>query len=286
MSHFPLSGPRAAAPPAASAADALPTYRPFTRRAPAVVGDDPHRDATKNRLLSALRPDDFAWLEPHLERVTLASGQVLAEPRVPLANVYFPETAVLSLVNRMADGSAVEVGTVGSEGMAGVPAFLGAEAGESQILCQIPGAALRAPAAVITAAGDARPDLRHLLNRYTQAYLTQVAQTAACNRVHAIEQRCARWLLATHDRVGGAAGFALKQEFLAVMLGVRRAGVSVAAGALQDAGLIRYRRGGVRVLDRVGLERAACECYGIVRRHFDRLLPCVDRERAGSTETH
>jgi CRP-like cAMP-binding protein len=157
--------------------------------------------------------------------------------------------------------------------MVGLAAFLGAEASESQILCQIPGTALRTPAPVIAAAGDERPRLRHLLNRYAQAYLTQVAQGAACNRLHGIEQRCARWLLMTHDRVDRAESFSVKQEFLAVMLGVRCAGVTVAAGALQDAGLIRYRRGGIRVLDRAGLEAASCECYGIVRRRYDRLLP-------------
>jgi CRP-like cAMP-binding protein len=115
--------------------------------------------------------------------------------------------------------------------------------------------------------------VRRLLDRYTRAYLTQVAQGAACNRLHHLEPRCARWLLMTHDRVGGADAFPLKQEFLALMLGVRRTGVTLAAGALQDAGLIRYRRGGIRVLDRAGLEAASCECYGIVRRTFDRLLP-------------
>jgi CRP-like cAMP-binding protein len=118
--------------------------------------------------------------------------------------------------------------------------------------------------------------VRRLFNRYIQAYLTQVARGAACNRLHHLEARCARWLLMTHDRVGGDDAFPLKQEFLAMMLGVRRAGVTVAAGALQDAGLIRYRRGGIRVRDRAGLEGAACECYGIVRRNFERLLPKTD----------
>lgn len=236
-------------------------------------GEDRHRHAIRNRLLAALAPDAAAWLEPHLAPVSLDVGQVLAEPGEPFTHVYFPETAIVSLVNRMADGAGVEVGTIGNEGMAGVAAFLEAEAAESQTFCQIPGAALRAPAAVVAEAAGAPPTFRRLLNRYTQAYLTQVAQGAACNRLHHLEARCARWLLMTHDRVGGADAFPLKQEFLALMLGVRRAGVTVAAGALQDAGLIRYRRGGIRVLDRAGLEAASCECYGIVRRAFDRLLP-------------
>jgi CRP-like cAMP-binding protein len=236
-------------------------------------GDDPHRGAVRSRLLAALAPDDRAALEPHLEAVALAVGQVLAEPGEPLAHVYFPETAIFSVIHRMADGAAVEVGTVGNEGLVGLAALLEAEASESQTLAQIPGTAVRLPAAVLVEAVAARPALRRLLHRYTQAYLTQVAQGAACNRLHGIEARCARWLLMTHDRVGGADVFPLTQEFLAIMLGVRRSGVTLAAGALQDAGLIRYRRGGIRVLDRAGLEAAACECYGAVRRQYDRLLP-------------
>lgn len=236
-------------------------------------GDDPHRGAVRNRLLAALPRDDVATLTPHLEPVSLAIGQILAEPGAVLAHVYFPETAILSVINRMADGAAVEVGTVGNEGLVGLAALLEADASESQTLAQIPGTALRLPAAVLVAAVEARPALRRLVHRYTQAYLTQVAQGAACNRLHGIEARCARWLLMTHDRVGGADVFPLTQEFLAIMLGVRRSGVTLAAGALQDAGLIRYRRGGIRVLDRAGLEAAACECYGVVRRQFDRLLP-------------
>lgn len=270
MSGLPPRPPEA--PPSATP-DATAGAKPGAASNRSNDGDGRHRHATQNRLLGALPPEELAWLAPHLERVALEIGEVLAEPSEPLRHVYFPETAIVSVVNRMADGSAVEVGTVGNEGMVGVAAFLDAEASESQTFCQLPGPALRAPAAVVTAAGDARPAFRRVVNRYTQAYLTQVAQGAACNRLHGIEARCARWLLMTHDRVGGADSFPLKQEFLAMMLGVRRAGVTVAAGALQDAGLIRYRRGGIRVLDRAGLELAGCECYGIVRRHFDRLLP-------------
>jgi CRP-like cAMP-binding protein len=234
-------------------------------------GEGRHRFATANRLLAALPPEDAAWLAPRLERVVLEVGHVLAAPGEPFAHVYFPETAIASVVNRMADGAGVEVGTIGNEGMVGVAAYLDAEASEAETFIQLPGPALRVPAAVITEAA-ARPGVRRLFNRYTQAFLTQVAQGAACNRLHHLEARCARWLLMTHDRVGGADGFPLKQEFLALMLGVRRTGVTLAAGALQDAGLIRYRRGGIRVLDRAGLEAASCECYGIVRRTFDRLL--------------
>jgi CRP-like cAMP-binding protein len=236
----------------------------------------PAVSGARNRLLSALAalaPDDGAWLERQLEPVEFESGEVIADAGNPFTRVYFPESAVISFVNRMADGGAVEVGTVGNEGMASVSSFLDGGASTSDTFVQIPGTIRCAPSAAIVDGVDSRPAIRRLLNRYTQAYLTQVAQTAACNRLHHIEARCARWLLMTHDRVGGADQFPLTQEFLAIMLGVRRAGVTVAAGALQDAGLIRYRRGGIRVLDRAGLEAAACECYGIVRRHFDQLLP-------------
>lgn len=229
--------------------------------------------ATGNRLLAALAPADRAWLAPQLERVTLAVGDVLAPTGKAFTHVYFPETAVASVVSRMSDGGGVEVATVGNEGMVGVSAFLEAEPTEGETFIQVPGVALRAVAAVVTEAAGAPPGLRRLLGRYTQAYLAQVARGAACNRLHNLEARCARWLLMTHDRVGGGDAFPLKQEFLALMVGVRRPGVSVAAGALQDAGLIRYRRASIRVLDRAGLEAASCECYGIVRRHFDQLLP-------------
>ncbi|MEO8620429.1 MAG: Crp/Fnr family transcriptional regulator, partial [bacterium] len=167
---------------------------------------------------------------------------------------------------------AAEVGTIGNEGMVGIEVFLGGRAGLHETVVQVAGVSLRAKASVLADGASEHPVLRRLLRQCTQEYLTQVAQTAACNGLHAIEPRCARWLLMTHDRVGGAETFGLTQEYLAVMLGVRRGGVTVAAGALQKAGLIRYRRGGVHVLDRAGLEAAACECYGLVRNYFDRRL--------------
>ena len=229
-------------------------------------------DGPRNRLLSALPQNDFARLEPHLERVLLDVHDFIAKPSEPYTHAYFPENSIISVVNYMDDGSGVEVGTIGNEGMAGLPAYLDAEASEATVFCQLPGAAMRLPIDRLIAEAEESTGLRRLLNRYTQAYMTQVAQSAACNRLHNIEQRCARWLLMTHDRMGGGDTIRLKQEFLGEMLGVRRAGVTVAAGALQDSGLIRYRRGVIRVLDREGLEAASCECYSIVRHHFDRLL--------------
>lgn len=228
-----------------------------------------------NRLLAALAalsPPDAAWLTALLEPVTLGLGQVVAAVGEPFAHLYFPTTAVLSVISRMADGAAAEVGTVGNEGVAGVAVLLDANTGGNETVAQIPGAAFRVPVGAFADGADGRPALRRLLHRYTAAYLAQVAQTAACNRLHGIEARCARWLLMTHDRVEQADRFPLTQEYLAIMLGVRRSGVVVAAGALRDAGLIRYSRGAIRVLDRAGLETVACECYGIVRRHFDRLF--------------
>ena len=231
--------------------------------------------ARGNRLVSALAvlaPSEAEWLTTQIEPVELDLGQVIAESNEPFRHVYFPETAVFSIISRMADG-AVEVGTVGSEGMAGIAVFLDTDVCVNETVAQIPGAAGRIESARFADGAATRPELRRLLNRYTEAYLTQVAQTAACNRLHGIEARCARWLLMTHDRVGEAERFPLTQEYLAIMLGVRRGGVSVAAAALKDAGLIQYSRGAIRVVDRAGLEKAACDCYGIVRRHFDRLLP-------------
>lgn len=228
--------------------------------------------ARGNLLLGVLSPDDAALLAPFLARTTFAVSDVIIAGGRPLEHVYFPETLVGSVVATMADGGRVEVGTVGNEGMLGLTGFLDAEAVMPQAVCQIAGTALQCPAASLREAADARPTLRHLLNRYTHAYIGQVGQMAACNRMHGIEQRCARWLLMTHDRVGRAEQFGLTQEFLAVMLGVRRAGVTVAAGQLQQAGLIRYHRGGIRVLDRAGLEAVSCECYRLVRVQVERLL--------------
>ena len=171
----------------------------------------------------------------------------------------------------MQDGVAIEIVAIGREGMVGLPIFLGGEQTPATAFCQIPGRALRIDAEAFRVAVAVNPVLNTLLLRYTQALLTHVSQSAACNRVHPIEERCARRLLSTHDNVDGES-FDLKQEFLAEMLGVRRPRVSVAAGILQRAGLIRYSRGRVQVVDRAGLESAACECYGIIAREYARLF--------------
>ena len=229
----------------------------------------PHR----NRLLRAIASLGYADFDARLERIELGVPDMLAKQGESFTHAWFPETCVISLVNEMEDGSSVEVGTIGNEGFAGLPAYLQADASETNTFCQVPGSVLRLPIDDLIDAAARSPELRKMLGRYTQSYLTQVSQSAACNRVHDIEQRCARWLLMTHDRVDGVDQFPLKQEFLAFMLGVRRAGVTLAAGRLQESGYIRYRRGVIRIVDRDGLEKAACECYRIVRRHFDRLMP-------------
>jgi CRP-like cAMP-binding protein len=228
--------------------------------------------AQPNRLLRAFPADAIAQLEPQMERIDVPLLEVLAEPGVPYEHVFFPETGVISLVNRLADGSEVEVGTIGNEGMAGLNVVLDSASIPSVTLMEIPGEVIRVPVTALVALTEEYPEVRRLLLRYVQAFMIQVGQTAACNRAHEIYGRCARWMCMSHDRMGGAQQFMLTQHVLSQMLGVRRAGVTVAAGQLQRAGFIKYSRGRITILDRPGLESAACECYGIVKREFDRLL--------------
>ena len=232
--------------------------------------DDLH-GPRENRLLAALPREDYERLLAKLDMVSLAIKQIVYEPNGPIPHVYFPTSAVTSVISIMEDGVGVEVATVGNEGMVGLPLFLGAATTPLQAFCQVPGAAARLKADVFRDEIDRGSPLHGLLQRYTQALLNQIAQSAACNRVHSIDQRCARWLLMTHDRVR-ADQFLLTQEFLAQMLGVRRASVNTAAGMLQKAGFIRYTRGRITVTDRPGLESASCECYRIIKEDFDRLL--------------
>jgi CRP-like cAMP-binding protein len=224
-----------------------------------------------NRLLAALPADDYARLLPHLETISLPFKQILHAPDVPIAHVYFVTEGVVSLVHFSAEGTAVEVATIGNEGMVGLPVFLGAESTPGQALTQVPGAALRMPAAVFRRAVPPGSPLHALLQRYTHALMVQMAQGVACNRLHPIAARAARWLLQTRDRVRTDA-FPLTQEFLAEMLGTRRAAVSQAAGQLQRAGLITYTRGVITIRDRTRLEEAACACYGIIRTAYDRVV--------------
>jgi CRP-like cAMP-binding protein len=231
----------------------------------------PSQSPGENRLLALLPPEVRERLRPHLTLVELGLRHGLYRPNEPIQHVYFPLNGVCSLVISMDEGAIFEVATVGNEGMVGLPVFLGAESIPGEAFVQVAGHALQLPAEVLRQETSTGGAFHELLHRYTQALLNQISQTAVCNRAHSIEQRCGRWLLMTHDRMG-AAQFALTQEFLGQMLGVRRASVSAVASALQKAGVIRYSRGVITVTDRAGLEHVSCECYRIVRGEFDRLL--------------
>lgn len=222
-----------------------------------------------NLLLAALGAPDREALRHRLEAVDLPEGKVLYEPGERLEHAWFPVQGVVSMVSEMEQGT-VEVGTVGCEGMFGTSILLFTRTSTTRVFMQVPGHGWRIGADDLLAAASEIPAFSRLMHRYMQALFEQVAQSAACNRLHTLEERCARWLLMVHDRVGSEV-LPLKQSFLADMLGVHRPAVTLAAGALQTAGLIRYSRGKVHVVDRAGLERASCACYGIVRERFARL---------------
>lgn len=232
----------------------------------------PSRVPVRNGILAALPAEELALLQQQMEMVWLEQRTPLLRPDEPISHVYFPETAVISLVNTFADGTAVEVGTTGCEGMVGLTLFLAAETSSVTAFAQIPGMAGRIRADAFLELAKAPGTLHQMLLRYADAFLAQVAQTAACNATHLVQERCARWLLMTHDRVDRDT-LPLTQEFLAFMLGVRRAGVSVVMHTLQEEGVVSYSRGDVRVLDRARLEAVSCECYRAVRGRFDRLRP-------------
>jgi CRP-like cAMP-binding protein len=224
-----------------------------------------------NHLLAALSAEEFAPLEPWLEPISLPRGDVLARPGEPIEYAYFPTSGMVSVVALMSKGLGAEVATVGNEGMIGLPIFLGAGSSPFHLMAQLSGNAIRIPAQRLEKALSPDSRLAALLRTYSQAFFVQTAQNAACNGIHPISMRAARWLLATHDRAESDT-FYLTQDFLAFMLGVARQSVGIAVGELADRDLISYVRGQMRVLDRPGLERASCECYGIVRAEFDRLL--------------
>src|ERR1700733_3246379 len=224
----------------------------------------------ENRLLVALPKDDHDRLLPHLENVSLPLREILYEANGPIAHVFFPLIGVVSLVI-MDGGFSLEVGVIGNEGMVGTPVFLGADRSPTRAIAQIPGEALRMEATVFQKEMRRGGPLYGLVQRYTQAMINQISQSIVCNHRHSVEQRMCRWLLMSHNRVG-ADEFPLTQEFLAQMLGVRRPTVTAVAGILQKAGLLRYHRGRITVLDRKRLEAASCECYEVVAKELDRLL--------------
>jgi CRP-like cAMP-binding protein len=221
---------------------------------------------TGNRLLDATSAQSLERIQPHLEPVAL----LLAEPLDPAEYAYFPIAGLISIVSMMADGTSVEIGMSGWEGMYSISAILGEDTPFQSAMVQLPGRALRLRTRLLRQEMQAEAALQKLLLRYTQAFVCTVAQSAACNRLHFLEQRCARWLLECHDRADTDT-FPMTHEFLAMMLGVRRPGVSVAAHTLQEKGLITYAHGAMTVLDRHGLEAAACECYRVIQDECERL---------------
>ena len=236
-----------------------------------MANSDHHPSAVRNGLLAALPPEDLARLRPRLQPVELPFDQTLFPADGEVEAVLFPESGMVSLLATLEGGEQVEVGVVGREGLVGLPLVLGDDRSLVEGRVQQEGTALRIGAAAFRAAMEESAALRLVLNRYALAFQAQVTLTAACNARHAIEQRLARWLLVAHDRAG-ADEFPMTHEFISMMLGVRRPGVSLAAGVLQKAGLIRYARGRMEVTDRHGLEAASCECYHVARREHARLL--------------
>ena len=227
--------------------------------------------SVRNRLLAALSAEDWAHVEPHLEAVELPFDQTIHAADGPVDAVFFVEAGMVSLIVALEGGEEVEAGLAGPEGLVGVPLVYGNSHTLTHARVQMEGTALRIDAAAFRAAMERSATLRALLLRYALAFHAQVTLTAACNARHAIDQRLARWLLTAHDRAG-ADEFAMTHELLSLMLGVRRPGVTVAAGMLQKAGLIHYARGRMTITDRLGLEAASCECYQTVRHEYARLL--------------
>jgi CRP-like cAMP-binding protein len=228
-------------------------------------------DVRANRLLALLSPQDFKALRRHLKPVTLEYRRPLYEANKPIDSVYFVESGVASLVNTMSDGKAAEVGTIGNEGVVGLPILLGDSAAPTNVYVQVPGTALRMRAKPFGTEVQRSRSLRTIMLHYAHAFFNQVAQSAACNHFHSLEQRCCRWVLMTRERMPSDE-FLLTQEFLGMMLGVQRTSVTLAMSGLQRDRLLRYSRGRVSVLNRRALEARSCECYSVTKAEFDRLL--------------
>ncbi len=242
----------------------------------------PH-SPNQNHLLASLPAADFEPLAPRLELVAMPLGQMLYEPGQQLRHAYFPTTSIVSLHYVMASGASAESAGVGNEGVVGISLFMGGDTVPSSAVVQAAGHAYRLESRLLKQEFDRAGLLQRLLLRYTQALLTQVSQTAACNRHHSVEQQLCRWLLLTLDRMP-TNELAMTQELVAGMLGVRREGITEAAGKLQAAGFIRYRRGHISVLDRAGLETRVCECYAVVKKELQRLLSDVQYRQEGLSE--
>jgi CRP-like cAMP-binding protein len=231
----------------------------------------PPKPLFKNHILATLPQDDLKLLLPHLQPVELEQKNILYDIGQKFEHVYFLEQGVASVVTTMEDGTRIEAGMVGFEGMTPIAALLGGKISQQHIVIQLSGCAMRMPLNHCMAAFEKSSVFRQKILDFTNSFLHLCAQTAACNRLHSVEQRLVRWLLMTHDRVRTET-LQLTQEYIAIMLGVRRVGVNEAAGDLQRSGLIRYSSGNIAIVDRAGLEKAACECYDIDRKRFDSLI--------------
>jgi CRP-like cAMP-binding protein len=231
---------------------------------------NPH-SPTQNQLLASLPCAEFGRLAPHLELVTMPLGEALYESGGQLQHVYFPTTSIVSLLYVLEDGASAEIAVVGNEGILGISLFMGGDTTPSRAVIQSSGHGYRLKSQFLLQEFNRAGPVMHLLLRYTQALITQMTQTAVCNRHHSVEQQLCRWLLLSLDRLSSDS-ITMTQELIANMLGVRREGVTEAAGKLQRAGLIRYSRGNIKVLNRPGLEEAVCECYAVVKLEFDRLI--------------
>lgn len=225
----------------------------------------------ENLLLANLPDDTLERWRPHFERVSLEREQYTITPDEPIRDFYFPLNCLLSLVTTMEDGSGVESGTIGREGMSGIPVLLDAASTPMPTFCQVPGEAVKVPAELVKEAYEQDRAARALFNRYIHVVVVNGSQSAACNRLHKLEERFCKWLLMSADGIGSDEVM-LTQEFLAVMLGVRRAGVTEAAMNVQDGGVIDYRRGYIRIIDREGLVKMACECYSRAKEEYERLF--------------
>jgi len=231
-------------------------------------------DRRNNHLLAALPEAEWQRWLPELESIDMPLGQVLYESGSTLSHVYFPITSIVSLLYVMEDGASAEIAVVGNEGIVGISLFMGGGSTPSRAVVQSAGRGLRLKAQMMKDEFNRNGPVLHLLLRYTQALITQMSQTAVCNRHHSLDQQLCRWLLLSLDRLQGDE-LVMTQELIANMLGVRRGGVTEGALRLQEAGLIRYARGRITVLDRAGLERRTCECYAVVRKEYERLLPAA-----------
>ena len=240
--------------------------------APPRIDETVYPDPIENRLLAALPETEWLSWRSQMERVEMPLGQVIYESGSTLSHVYFPTTAIVSLLYVMQNGASAEIAVVGNEGIVGISLFMGGDSTPSRAVVQSAGRGLRLKAEIMKDSFNGSGPVLHLLLRYTQALITQMAQTAVCNRHHSLDQQLCRWLLLSLDRLRSNE-LVMTQELIANMLGVRREGVTEGALKLQQLGLIRYVRGHITVLDRAGLETRSCECYSVVKKEYDRLLP-------------